>query len=274
MNYDLHSHTTASDGKLSPIELVAAAKQAGVDTLAITDHDNVAGYLHWSHNNTEDSINVIPGIEFSTTWNGVGIHVLGLNIDPLSDAIADGVSKQLAAREERAVQIIERLRKAGLDVSHDELILSADTHTPGRPHIARYLVQKDLVKDERTAFKKYLGAGKTGDVKNLWAELSTIINWIRDGNGTAILAHPNKYKLTLAKLDRLTKDFASLGGQGLEVISGRQDLETTTRLAKLCAEHQLLASRGSDFHEPGQSWAQLGNIAPLPNQCQPVWEHW
>ena len=274
MNFDLHSHTSASDGKLSPTELVVAAQQAGVDTLAITDHDDIAGYLNWSKNKPENAINVIPGIEFSTTWNGLGVHVLGLNIDVLSDAITDGVKQQLMAREARSIQIIERLRKTGLDISHDELIKSAGTRTLGRPHIARYLVQKQLVKDEYAAFKKYLGAGKLGDVKNLWAELSDVIDWIRDGHGTAILAHPNKYKLTFAKLERLTKDFVSLGGQGLEVISGRQDSETTIRLAKLCTEYNLLASRGSDFHDHGQPWAQLGKIAELPILCKPVWDHW
>jgi 3',5'-nucleoside bisphosphate phosphatase len=274
MNFDLHTHTTASDGLLNPSELISAAKLAGIETLALTDHDTVAGYLTWSQKNIETEINVVPGIEFSTTWNGVGIHILGLNIDPLNEAITNGIIRQLKAREERALKIIENLNKAGLDVVYDELILSAGTHTPGRPHIANYLVQKHLIKDQRTAFKKYLGAGKIGDVKNLWSELSEIIDWIRGSNGTAVLAHPNKYNLTYKKLSLLTDDFVSLGGQGLEVISGKQHPETTRKLAMLCTELNILASRGSDFHEPGQPWAELGNIEAIPIQCKPVWDSW
>jgi predicted metal-dependent phosphoesterase TrpH len=274
MNYDLHSHTLASDGSLTPDALVAAAVDAGVDTLAITDHDTVAGYLEWASGANKLAIEVIPGIEFSTTWNGIGIHVLGLNIDPHSAAIQTGSKIQISARCERAVRIIERLKKAGLPVDQDALLASAGTDAPGRPHIARYLVDNGLVKDINTAFKKYLGAGKAGDVKNLWAEMKTVVDWIRDSGGTAVLAHPDKYNLTFSKLTRLTDDFAALGGQGIEVISGQQHPDTTQRLARLCSERKLVASKGSDFHQPGQPWSRLGTSGPLPEQCTPVWHHW
>jgi len=274
MNYDLHSHTLASDGGLTPDALVAAAVDAGVDTLAITDHDTVAGYLEWASRANKLPIEVIPGIEFSTTWNGIGIHILGLNVDPCSAAIRTGSNVQISARRERAVRIIERLKKVGLQVDQDALLASAGTDAPGRPHIARYLVDNGLVKDINTTFKKYLGAGKVGDVKNLWAEMKVVTEWIRDSGGTAVLAHPDKYNLTLSKLIRLIDDFAALGGQGIEVISGQQHPDTTQRLAGLCSERNLVGSKGSDFHLPGQPWCQLGKIGELPKHCMPVWHHW
>lgn len=274
MNYDLHSHTLASDGDLTPDALVAAAVDAGVDTLAITDHDTVAGYLKWASAANTLAIEVIPGIEFSTSWNGIGIHILGLNVDPYSAAIRTGSSVQLSARRERAVRIIERLKKVGLQIDQDALLDSASTDAPGRPHIARHLVANGLVKDINTAFKKYLGAGKVGDVKNLWAEMRIVIEWIRDSGGTAVLAHPDKYNLTLSKLIRLTDDFAALGGQGIEVISGQQHPDTTQRLAELCSERNLVGSKGSDFHQHGQPWCELGTSGELPEHCMPVWHHW
>jgi len=274
MIYDLHSHTLASDGALSPAELVASAEQAGVGALAITDHDTTAGYSEWHALNRSSSVRVIPGVEFSTTWNGIGVHILGLNVDPGSDAMRSGTRSQLNARRERAARIIERLQKAGLAVDEAALLDSAGTTAPGRPHIARYLVSQQLVKDERTAFKKYLGAGKAGDVKNLWADLSTVIEWIRGSGGTAVLAHPDKYNMTFGKLTRLTADFAGLGGQAIEVISGRQLAVTTERLARLAASQGLLASMGSDFHQPGQSWASLGKITQMPASASPVWDSW
>jgi 3',5'-nucleoside bisphosphate phosphatase len=274
MIYDLHSHTLASDGALSPAELIAAAEQAGVDALAITDHDTVAGYSEWRALNKPSSVLVIPGIEFSTTWNGIGVHIVGLNINPASDAISSGSEMQLAARRERTSQIVERLRKAGLAVEEKALLEYAGTTAPGRPHIARYLVQQQLVKDESTAFKKYLGAGKAGDVKNLWANLATIIDWIRASGGTAVLAHPDKYQLTFSKLTRLSAEFAGLGGQAIEVISGQQLAATTERLARLAVAQGLLASVGSDFHQPGQPWAGLGRTGELPRGAAPVWDTW
>ena len=274
MIYDLHSHTLASDGALSPAELVAAAEQAGVGALAITDHDTAAGYSEWQALNRTTSVHVIPGIEFSTTWNGIGVHIVGLNIDPASDAISSGSATQLAARHERAGRILERLRKAGLKVDDTALLESTGSTAPGRPHIARYLVSQQLVKDESTAFKKYLGAGKAGDVKNLWADLPTIIDWIRASGGTAVLAHPDKYQLTFSKLTRLSAEFASLGGQAIEVISGQQLAATTERLARLAASQGLLASVGSDFHRDGPYNPQPGVELPRLEGLRGVWERW
>jgi len=131
-----------------------------------------------------------------------------------------------------------------------------------------------VVSNIKQAFKKYLGAGKPGDIKQLWADLPQVIQWIRDAGGTAVLAHPTKYKLTRTKLKRLLDDLIEAGGQGMEVVSGKQTPSVTQDLASLCREKNLLGSCGSDFHQPNQQWAELGRYSEYPADCPAVWEHW
>jgi len=270
---DLHCHSNASDGSLTPVELISAAIDAGVTTLAITDHDTVSGWRKASEQ-VPDSLSLIPGIEFSTVWNGIGIHIVGLNIDPDSDAMTEGTRTQEQARMERAGKIVERLNKRGMSIDLDDILKENKQAVPGRVHIANHLVRKKYVKDLPEAFKKHLGAGKPGDVKNLWASLETVTGWITDSGGIAVLAHPLKYSMTFTKLNRFLDDFVDAGGTGIEVISGAQDKDATLRLGRLCRDRNLLASCGSDFHHPGQNWAVLGKFPELPAGCRPVWEQW
>ena len=130
------------------------------------------------------------------------------------------------------------------------------------------------VKSLEEAFKKYLGTGKIGDVKQIWPQLDEVVGWIRDAGGTAVLAHPDKYHLTRSKLHRLADEFIAAGGEAIEVVSGKQDKVRTRELAKLSLEKNLLASCGSDFHQPGKFWAELGQQSPLPENCTPVWDRW
>ena len=125
-----------------------------------------------------------------------------------------------------------------------------------------------------TAFKKYLGNGKAGDVRHLWPPLKVVIEWIIASGGIAVLAHPARYKLTATKLRELVRDFCDAGGEAIEVVSGSQRAEDTKKLAALANDHGLLASCGSDFHDPDNRWADLGQFAPLPTDVTPVWEQW
>ncbi len=269
---DLHTHTDASDGRLSPAELVHAAGEAGVDVLAITDHDTIAGVLAAPRAGRTPAI--VTGVEFSTTWNGIGVHVLGLNIDTASDAIAAGTAFQRTARERRAVRIGERLARAGIPDAFDRTSALAANGNVSRVHFAQFLVEAGYVKDRAQAFKRYLGAGKAGDVRDTWAALPLIIGWIRDAGGSPVLAHPMKYRLTRTKRTALVDDFAAAGGTAMEIVSGRQDAAQTRALADLCTSRNLLASAGSDFHRPGEPWARLGMPLALPRECRPVWDAW
>ena len=270
---DLHTHTDASDGALKPCDLLRQAGDAGIALLSITDHDTVAAYRDLKQPSYVTP-HLVPGIEFSTEWNGIGVHVLGLNIDPDSDAIRAGAASQQVARRERAERIGEKLERIGIPDALAGALAIAGPSVIGRPHFARFLVDTAIVRDTAQAFKKYLGAGKVGDVKQCWASLTQVIDWIRDGGGIAVLAHPGKYRLTPTKRLRLIENFRHLGGQGMEVISGRQDPLLTQTLAAAATTFNLLAACGSDFHRPDQRWAQLGMPLDLPAQCRPVWDAW
>ena len=273
MKIDLHTHTSMSDGSLSPQALVNQAELAAIDILSITDHDNVQAYDDLSKLKNPN-LTLIPGIEFSTEWKKTGVHILGLNIQLESDAMRTGVDSQSQARLLRAQRIAEQLDKLGLENSWKSVQEIAAGSVIGRPHFAQLLVKNGVVKDFKQAFKKYLGAGKVGDIKQCWAPYQQIIEWIRDANGIAVLAHPSKYKLTRTKLRELVDDFCAAGGESLEVISGNQTDDVTRLLSKLCQQKNMLASCGSDFHHPGQAWCELGKLPPLPTGCKAVWENW
>jgi len=270
---DLHTHTTASDGSLDPAELCVQAAAAGIELLSITDHDTVDAFAGLKFDRPA-APRIAPGVEFSTQWEGCGIHVLGLNIDPASDAIAAATEFQAEARLHRAAQIAERLERLGARNVLGGAQAIAGRRTVGRPHIAQHLVESGFVKDPAQAFNRYLGAGKIGDVKQHWAPLETIIAWIRAAGGIAVLAHPGKYGLTRTRRNKLIAAFTAHGGQGLEVISGQQDPALTAALAAAANAHGLLASAGSDFHRPKQAWARLGMPLNLPPDCRPVWDRW
>ena len=274
MIVDLHTHTNASDGSLDTTELMHEATAAGVELLSITDHDTLDAYATLPAGTTTPAPRLVGGIEFSTEWRGCGIHVLGLNVGLSSDAMSAATKFQRHAREQRAEKIAELLERIGVEQALDGARACANGGMIGRPHFARHLVASGFVKDLGQAFRKYLGAGKIGDVKQHWAPLERIIDWIRDSGGTAVLAHPGRYGLTHTRRNALITDFAAIGGRGIEVISGKQDPSLTATLATAAAKLDLLASCGSDFHHPGQPWARVGMPLALPGNCRPVWEAW
>lgn len=271
--YDLHMHSNASDGALPPDDLLELARARSVDVASITDHDTVAAYDRID-TATHTPLRIVPGIELSTTWRGRSIHVVGLDIDPVSKAMKEAARFQQTARRDRAREIGARLDKLGAVNSLESALEIADGAVIGRPHFAAHLVQSGIVKDARAAFRKYLGAGKPGDVRCGWPGLEQVITWIRDAGGSAVLAHPAKYGFTTTKLRALLSDFVTLGGAGIEVVCGRQDAALTRRMATLAQDFGLLASTGSDFHRPGHAWSQPGLFDPLPAGVTGIWERW
>jgi len=270
MIFDLHSHTRCSDGSLEPHELIDRAIGQGVDVLAITDHDTLDAYRGLSLK--QDRLELVAGIEFSTQWESTGIHVLGLNVDPASDAVQVGVRYQTEARRQRARRIGEILGKMGVTGAFDGASALAEGSYIGRPHFARYLVDIGRAASVEDAFRKFVGDGKAGDVRQHWADLSQVVQWIREAGGIAVLAHPLKYKLTRTRLKRLLADFMRAGGEGMEVVSGQQQPQLTSAMGQLCDQMKLLASCGSDFHQPDTPWSELGRFPALPRHVTPVWE--
>lgn len=269
---DLHCHTTASDGRLEPQALLEAAAAAGVTTLAITDHDTTAAYDQIER--VPEGMTLISGIELSTQWRKIGIHIVGLNFDRHHPVMLSAVTAQIQCREQRAERIAGVLSRKGFAGSLDGARALAGRDAVGRPHFARYLVESGAVRSVEEAFRKYLGNGKPGDIRQVWPELEQAVAWVLVAGGIPVLAHPAKYQLTRTRLGALLDDFTAAGGLAMEVSSGQQPPELTKNLAHLCNQRGLLASVGSDFHQPGQPWAALGKYARLPEDCKPVWHQW
>ena len=272
MNIDFHCHTTASDGSLDPTALIDLALEREIDMLSVTDHDTMDAYQTFGP--AARQLQLIPGIELSSQWSRRGVHIVGLNIDSHSDAIGEAIEQQSKARQGRAEIIAQRLARLGFADSLEGAQSFSNGPQVGRPHFAQHLVAIGAVTNIQQAFKRYLGAGKVGDVKDQWPEIDRVINWIRDAGGVAVLAHPTKYKLTRTRLVELIAAFKAAGGEAMEVISGAQVPSVTRDMARLCRDSQLEASAGSDVHSPNQPWASLGHVAPLPDDCTAVWRRW
>ena len=271
---DLHCHSYESDGELSPADVVQRASSNGVQILALTDHDTVSGLAEANLKANELGLRLINGIELSCIWRKFTIHILGLNFSMGNGVIAMAQKRQLEARLSRAELIAEKLVKKGLPNVLERACALSRNGVPGRPHFAQALIEQEVVKDFAEAFKKYLGAGKVGDVKDVWPELSQVLNWIKDAQGSAVIAHPRKYNMSLTKLREMIVDFKASGGAGIEVITSGQKQGEIGLLSDLCQRFELLGSVGSDFHTSKYPWAELGRIPALPDSVKPVWDSW
>lgn len=270
---DLHCHSTASDGALSPGDLVRRAGEKGVTHLALTDHDTIAGLDDARTVAQGIGVSLVAGTELSCQWKSHTIHIVGLDFDTSDHKLNAALERQNDNRWRRAHTIADKLAKLKIDDMVEKATLKAGGDVPGRPHFARVLVDEGAVKDSAQAFKRYLGTGKAGDVKGFWPSLEDVVQWITSAGGIAVLAHPRKYKLTATKLRALTGDFRQAGGRAIEVSTSGQSSGDLGFLAELCRRENLLASQGSDFHFPGAPWCELGSIMKMPDGLEPVWHH-
>ncbi|MGB5305734.1 MAG: PHP domain-containing protein [Gammaproteobacteria bacterium] len=270
--YDLHSHSLASDGTLSPAELVRAAHAAGVDVLALTDHDTTAGIAAAGEQAAELGLQLIAGVEISVSWQGHTIHVLGLNIDPASTVLQSGLQRLVAFRDWRAEEIGRRLARAGIEGACAGAQALARGRIVSRTHFARHLVATGHAASVRDVFKHYLVNNKPGFVNGEWAGLEEALDWISAAGGLAVIAHPARYRLTATKLRRLIGEFREQGGVGLEVVSGSHTQDNIMTMAARARSEGLLASQGSDYHGPENPWVKLGQLRELPAGCKPVWQ--
>ena len=274
MLIDFHTHSTASDGALTPSELLERARSRGVQLFAITDHDTVAGFREVAQHYTQidDTVVLIPGIEMSCQWSATTIHVVGLGMDCDHPAMEQALAFLNIARQERGQKIGQRLEKLGFSGALEGALAEAGDSQLGRPHFAAWMVAQGHVDDFAKAFDKYLGQGKTGDVKAFWPQLSEVVQWIVDAGGIAVLAHPLKYRFTRMKLRRLVQDFHAHGGGAIEVHSGFQTPDQRVQLQRLADDFNLAASVGSDFHRDSTYGADVGVDITRFGSAAGIWE--
>ena len=273
-HYDLHSHSTASDGTLSPTELVARAHARGVHVLALTDHDSTEGLAEARVAAGKIGLELVPGVEISVSWNGQTVHIIGLQIDPANQALQDGLAGLRTFRDWRAQEIARRLEKHGIADTYDGAKGYAKGAIVSRTHFARLLVERGHARDLQQVFKRFLVHGKPGYVSGEWATLADAVSWITGAGGQAVIAHPARYKLTATRLRALFTEFKDAGGAGIEVISGSHSRDDYFTLANYAIQFGLRASSGSDYHGPEHPWIELGRLPELPKTCIPIWAEW
>ena len=275
LNIDLHCHSSISDGVLTPTQLIERAAQRGVEMLALTDHDDIAGLVEARQAADAKSITFINGVEISVSWRGRTIHIVGLDIDPTHEPLIEGLAKLRAGRTQRAKNIAGELEKIGIQDSLEGAYAYVGVRNLiGRTHFARFLVERGYAKDVKSVFKKYLVKGKPGYTLHEWASLSETIGWIRGSGGHAVIAHPGRYGLGKNVLHDLLEEFCALGGAGLEVVTSSHTPEQILHYGQHAQARNLLTSCGSDFHGPDESHFDLGQLPEFPHGCKPVWQHW
>ena len=261
---DLHAHTTASDGSLRPAELIDLAARIGLKAVAVTDHDTVDGLAEALDRGLEIGFEVIAGLEISARFSSGAMHILGYRPGGGGDWAAQNsafpaLARLQAARAERNPAMIDRLVKAGLDVTMEEVRTASGGGQVGRPHFARVLVDKGYAVDVQDAFNKYLAQGRPGYVAKYRPEPHQALAMIIEAGGLPVLAHP----LTLglgegAALTRLLFELKEQGLVGLEAYYSDHDPAQTKRFLSLAEKIGLIATGGSDFHGPDQGWSRLG----------------
>ena len=273
LNVDLHCHSTASDGLLPAAELVRRAAANGVEMLALTDHDDLSGLASARTVADEIGMRFINGVEISIEWGGLQVHLLGFAFAADDETLNAGLQSIRSGRVARAQRMAAALEKIGIAGCFDGAMRHAENpNLISRSHFARYLVEIGVCKDVRSVFESYIVPGRPGYVDHQWVTLAEALGWILGAGGIAAVAHPGRYKLSRPDLHTFLDEFKSLGGQAIEVVSGSHSVANVALFGRLAREYDFLASCGSDFHGPGESYIDLGQLAPLPAGLTPVWE--
>ncbi len=275
LNVDLHCHSTVSDGLLTPTEIATRAHEHGVDVWALTDHDEVGGVATAREIATGLGMRHIGGVEVSVTWAGKTIHIVGLNIDETNPDLVQGLFDTRNGRQQRAMQMGDMLADVGIPNAYQgALTYVGNPDLISRTHFARYMVEYGYCRDIGDVFKNYLVEGKPGYVEHRWANLGNAIQWITGAGGRAVVAHPGRYDLTDLQMAAFLDEFKQLGGVGIEVVTGSHTPDQFDEYAKVAQRYGFLASRGSDFHGPGESMTELGALPALASYLKPVWHDW
>lgn len=272
VNADLHSHSTVSDGTLAPAALAARAHAGGVELWALTDHDEIGGLAEAREAALSLGMDFLTGCEISVTFAGQTVHVVGLGFDMSDASLLAGLAATRGGRAERARQMAEGLARVGIPGAYEgALRYVGNPELISRTHFGRYLVERGVCADAYEVFRRFLVEGKPGYVPHQWARLGDAVRWITQAGGVAVLAHPARYRFTPTEEFALFSEFVAHGGRGVEVMTGSHSAPERITYAGMAEEFELLASRGSDFHAPGESRTELGELPDLPGRLTPVW---
>jgi hypothetical protein len=254
---DLHTHSTFSDGLLTPTALLNLAARRGLAAIALTDHDTIAGLPEALAHGAVTGVEVVRGIEISSTLDGVSLHILGYGFNPESSRFNAFIERLQQARRNRNQGIVERLKALGISITSEELAKIAPGQV-GRPHFARLLTQKGLAKNTQEAFSRFLKHGAPAFVEHVKPRADEVIHRIRKANGLAVLAHPVCSDPTLEKTPALVAQLKDYGLSGLEVFYPAHSKKVYHFLQALAAQHGLLLSGGTDYHGDSHSTTPLG----------------
>ena len=273
--YDLHAHSTRSDGLLTPAALVARAAARDVDVLALTDHDELGGLAEARAAAEAAGITLVDGVEVSVSWDGITVHVVALRIDPADAVLNDRLHALRVSRMTRARRIADALAEAGIRGAYEgALKYVTSDRLVARTHFARFLVETGHARDVKDVFNRFLVRGKPGYTPHAWATLTEAVAWILGAGGQAVLAHPGRYRVTPTAMRRLLAEFRDAGGEALEVLSSSHSHAQYDEFAGLARAFGLSGSCGSDYHGPGESTVDLGGLGELPAGVSPVWKDW
>jgi predicted metal-dependent phosphoesterase TrpH len=273
INADLHCHSTVSDGTLEPEVLAARAAASGVQLWSLTDHDEVGGQARARAAALALGMGYLSGVEISVTFAGETIHIVGLGFDDAEPRLVAGLARTRGGREERAREMAAGLAAVGIHGAYEgALKYVGNPELISRTHFARFLVEAGHCSETNEVFRRFLTDGKPGFVQHRWARLGEAVQWIRDAGGRSVIAHPARYsRLTPTAEYALFTEFKAHGGDAVEVMTGSHSDAERVKYADMALEFELLASRGSDFHAPGESRTEFGSLPDLPGCVTPVW---
>ncbi|OBV36588.1 3',5'-nucleoside bisphosphate phosphatase [Janthinobacterium psychrotolerans] len=275
LKVDLHCHSNISDGVLAPAAVAAYARKADVDVWALTDHDEVSGIAEARVAAVEQGMRFVAGVEISITWAGQTVHIVGLQIDENDPGLVRGLDQTRSGRDARGREIARQLDLAGIPGAYEgALKFVGNPDLMSRTHFARYIVETGKCANIPDVFKKYLSEGKPGYVEHRWASLADAVGWIRGAGGVAVIAHPGRYRFSDMAQGVLFDEFKQLGGVAIEVVTGSHSPDQYPEYARLANDYGFLASRGTDFHAPGESRVDFALLPPLPSNVKPIWHDW
>ena len=217
----------------------------------------------------------VAGVEISVTWANETVHIVGLHIDEDDPALVAGLAATRNGRQARAKEISAQLESAGIPGAYEgALRYVGNPDLMSRTHFARFLVEIGACGSTAEVFRKYLTEGKPGYVPHRWATLEQAVGWIRGAGGIPVIAHPGRYPFSATAEGALFDEFRQLGGNTIEVVTGSHTPDQYAVYAEVARRYGFLASRGTDFHAPGEARVEFAELPPLPSGLTPVWHDW